>query len=251
MKTKISLYLVAFLTFLVVGCSKSDDAKPTDPPVSDSDKISIPVGTSYQGEITVLNNTLALSVAGQPDLTFFLHPGQDTVITLTGAEATSRKGKAATLTMTCTAVNNEGAPITVCYNHENGYTINSLQSSNQKVEWIGQTCSAGGDNIILRVKITFQYGNNPYTVQTCGFRLEVDGFEDLGWQVSPTADTTVVISGQAAIDRIGKPYAIVFTDFSLDPYGVRVPLAYNYPNGRYIGTQLLADNSKVEFIAHN
>lgn len=250
MKTKVNL-LVAFLTFLLVGCSKSEDPEPINPPGPDSDKITIPVGTSYQGDITVLSNILVLSVAGQSDLTFELIPGQDTVITLSGAEATSRKGKAATLTMTCNAVNGEGVPVMVCYNHENGYVINSLASSNQKVDWVGQACNASGDQVILRVKITYQYGARPYTVKHCGFRIEVDGLDGyIYWRTSSTADTTVVISGQDAIDRIGKKYAIIFSEYAVNYLGELAMICYNYPNGCYVGDCLLSDNPKVEFIGH-
>ena len=243
-------FLAILLAVLLVGCSKNEDPQPSDPP-SDPNKIIIPVGTSYQGEMTVVNSMLIVSVAGQPDLIYALVPGHDSLITLSGVDAANRKGKSALLSLTTNARNLQGEDITVCYNYENGYTISSLQPTNQRVEFQGQPCGQNSDQIIIRVKATFQYASpGEYTVLGCGVSLCVSDCPDLHWALSPTADTVIILTGQDVANRLNKPYGLVFGANAIDKWGSYAEICYNYPSGAYDGSALLPDNQKIEFIGH-
>ncbi len=250
---KFSLVFLVILAMLAGGCSKSSETVTPENP-NDQTTITIPVKALYEESVTISNNVLTLSVAGQPDLYFPVTPNQDVKVMITGESAKSRLNKTATLTMSCQA-DIQGVPVPVTYNHPDGKTELALQSSNPKVEWVGQTGTTG-DQIIIRVKITFQYSSpGEYTVTNGGFALYVDGQSDLNWPASATADTIIIITGQAAKDRLGKPFGLVYGCNAIDYFGNYAQICYNYQdggyNGQFRGDALAADNPKVEFIGHH
>lgn len=254
MKKKLNLlnfWLLAFFTFLVIGCSKSTDPQP-DPPGPDNDKISIPILASYQEGINIVSNQLTIIVNGEADLSYYIPPGKDTTIVISGLQAKSRKGKSALLTMSCTAKNNQGAIIPVCYNHADGkFTISSLAVNNPKIEWLGQMCGTTGDQVILRIKLTMQYAYpDEYTVLICGIVFGINDYDELNWSLSASADTTIIVTGEDASSRIGKPYFVRLYCYGIDKWGNSAFFCYNYDNGIFRGDILLADNPKIEFIAH-
>ena len=208
---KVKFLLVALLA-LVFGCSKDSDT-PVNP---QADKIVITVLATYPATMNVINNKLILSVSGQADLSYIVPPGQNYVITISGDEATMRKGKTAVLAMSCTATNNQGASWPVCYNFADGKnTIASLSADNGKIEWIGDFCGTTGDQIVLHIKTSFQYAYpEEYKISFGGLALYVSGTANLGWNLSATADTTIILSGEEAANRIGKSFSLEVVYFA-------------------------------------
>lgn len=252
MKKTLNLCLLAFFTLLLLGCSKSTDPQP-EPPEPSANKISIPIRASYTGDINVFDNQLKLTVSGEVDLLYYIPPGKDTTIILTESQSASRKGKSATLTMSCQATNNQGLPIPICYNHAGGeYAVSSLQINNQKIEWNGQICGTSGDQVVLRVRATFQYEYpGDYIVHDQGIWLYVTGEADICWVIPAEKDTSIIINGIEATRRLGKPFRLRFTCNAFDQWGYFAAICYNYENGIYNGTALLADNPKVEWVGHH
>ena len=246
-------YLTALIAFLMLGCSK-DPVIPVDPPPpTTSDTIKIVVSASYQAGMNISDNKLKLAVGGQPDLSFAVPLGQDYIIILTGDQAKTRKGKSATLTMSCSATNGQGTIIPVCYNFTDGKTtINSLLSNNSKIEWIGQTCGTGGDQIILRVKCTFECDSSRYILSNYFFSLLSSGAGDLYFGLShKNVDTTYIISGADATSRINQNFVLKFEFIAHDILWNTYFFNTQYSDNRYEGGTLMADNPKVEAIVYN
>ncbi len=250
MNKTLNLCLLAFFTILLLGCSKSNDSQP-NPPGPDTDKISIPILASYLGNINITNNKLTLYVNGEADLTYYIPPGKDTTITITGAEAISRKGKAATLTMSCAATNSQGILIPICYDNDGIVIITSLTVNNSKIQWIGKECAASGNQIILRIKLSQQYKYpGEYIVNSSFFTLGVLDNVDLDWRIAATTDTIIILSAEQALSRIGKPFWMKVGCQATDPTGNFAQIDFNFENGVFRGNPLLTDNPKVEWIGH-
>jgi len=248
MRKTLNFCLLAFFTFLLLGCSKSTDPQP-DPPGPNTDEISIPILASYQGNINITNNKLTISVNGEADLTYYIPPGKDTTITITGAQAISRKGKSATLTMSCTATNSQGTIIPICYNNDGVVVINSLATNNPKAQWVGEVCGTSGDQIILRIKLSLQYAfPGEYTVTSCGLKLGCSPNEDLVWHTSSSVDTIIILTGEAASSRIGKPFYMLMGCQAVNAWGGFAQICLDHDNGVFRGDPLLADNPQVEWI---
>jgi len=250
MKKTLNFCLLAFFVFLLLGCSKSTDPQP-DLPGPNTDKISIPILTSYQGDIVITNNTLIISVNGETDLVYYIPPGKDTIIIITGDQATHRKGKPATLTMNCVAINLHGDQVPICYNNNGTISIPSLLGDNQKANWVGQACGISGDEIVIRVKVVYEYQfPGEYRLIAGSLTFGSEGIDQLiTWPISANLDTVIVIRGVSAQNRIGKPYWLTMGDYAVDNLGNHAEIGY-VPAGSFSPGILLADNPKVEITGH-
>lgn len=253
MKTKLnfSIFWLATFALLVLGCSKSE-TKPAEPPVI-TDRIILSFSATYPAGINITQNKATLSVAGQGDLVYFVTPGKDTSIMISGAQAECRQGKPATVTMNCEAKYGEGNVVPICYNYADGKVeINSLLSDNPRIVWIGNQCSPSGDQVILRVKITFHYDFNPpeYTVINGGFSFGVAGDDEhvLWWSTSADVDTVIILSGEAATSRLGKEFYVQPGFNAINSLG-GVTLGYVPDCIQSFGT-LLPDNPKIEIVGY-
>ena len=200
-------------------------------------------------ETIVTNNKLTLSVSGQADLTYFITPGQNYTIEITGEEGLARKGKLSVLTMSCTATNSAGVTLPVCYNFDAGKTNTSLATDIAKIEWIGESCGTTADKINLRIKTTFQYSvPGEYNIIDVFCTLRSPGEDPVGWLISPTADTVINITDESVSRRLGKPFTLKITCRALDPFNNEAFICYNISDGIYRGDTLKTDNPKIEFI---